>query len=342
MRVAIVHNTLSPKNAPDEADVLVQVDAVRKALHSLGHQSTIFECSLDLAAVKRRLQQFGPHIVFNLVESLEGQGRLSHLFPSLLDTMAMPYTGSSSKALLITGHKVMAKEIMTIAGLRTPSWIGPVPKESSIARAEGLPTPTGLDSPLWIVKSLWEHASFGLDEDGLLNAEGAGDIEAALRIRAAGLGGACFAEAFVEGREFNLSILAGPRGPQVLPPAEISFDDYEAGRLRIVGYRAKWEEDSYEYHHTPRRFDFSAEDDTLLERLTIDAFQCWKLFGLGGYARVDFRVDAAGVPWILEVNSNPCLSPDAGFAAAVTQAGLSFQEAVELILADSLRHSNLH
>ena len=114
---------------------------------------------------------------------------------------------------------------------------------------------------------------------------------AVLRRRAPDLGGACFAEVYIEGREFNLALLAGPDGPEVLPPAEIVFEGYGPDRLRIVGYRAKWDEASYEYHHTPRRFDFPAADAPLLDRLRRTARDCWRLFGLRGWARVDFRVD---------------------------------------------------
>jgi D-alanine-D-alanine ligase len=157
-----------------------------------------------------------------------------------------------------------------------------------------------------------------------------------MQLRAPLLGGVCFAEAFVEGREFNLSVLAGPQGPQVLPPAEIRFEGFGADQPRIVGYRAKWDANSHEYHHTPRSFEFGAEDGPLLDRLQALALQSWQLFGLRGYARIDFRVDNQGQPWILEINANPCLSPDAGFAAALREAGIDFTQAVKRIIADGI------
>jgi D-alanine-D-alanine ligase len=187
----------------------------------------------------------------------------------------------------------------------------------------------------WIVKSVWEHASIGLDETTQLLCDHAERAATLLRERAPRLGGACFAERFIDGREFNLALLAAPGGPQVLPPAEILFEGYADQALKIVGYRAKWDSDSYEFHHTPRRFDFPPEDAALLARLRDLALQCWRLFGLNGYARVDFRIDPAGRPWILEINANPCLSPDAGFAAALDAAGISYAGAVERILSDA-------
>ena len=105
----------------------------------------------------------------------------------------------------------------------------------------------------------------------------------------------------------------------------------------MVGYRAKWQEDSFEYVHTPRSFEFDASDGALLERLRELALDCWNRLDLCGYARVDFRVDDRGRPWILEVNANPCLSPDAGFAAAGERAGLDLRAISSCILETALR-----
>jgi D-alanine-D-alanine ligase len=148
------------------------------------------------------------------------------------------------------------------------------------------------------------------------------------------LGNDAFVETYIDGREFNVALLAGESGPDVLPPAEIRFDAFPEDTLKIVDYRAKWEADSFEYQQTPRQFTFPKEDAPLLGDLRRIALQCWQLFGLRGYARVDFRVDHHQQPWVLEVNANPCLSPDAGFVAAATQAGLSVNDIVARIFDD--------
>lgn len=334
MRVIIVHNAVADDDAPDERDVLVQAEAVQAALCALGHEPGTLPCTLDLSEVKRRLADLRPDLVFNIVESLDGKGRLIHVIPFLLDALNVPYTGAGAEAMCLTSHKVLAKQRLAAAHLPTPPWIGPYPDDVPNlppAAVDPAETPDGK----WIVKSLWEHASIGLDEKTHLLCDHAVRAVTLLRERAPRLGGACFAERFIDGREFNLALLAAPGEPQVLAPAEILFEGYADHTLKIVGYRAKWDSDSYEYHHTPRRFDFPPEDAALLARLRDLARQCWRLFGLNGYARVDFRIDAAGRPWILEINANPCLSPDAGFAAALNASGISYAGAVERILGDA-------
>jgi D-alanine-D-alanine ligase len=335
MHILILHNAVNADSRPDEQDVLVQAAAVAKDLSALGHRVETAGCDLDLSGLKRRLDDTRPDLVFNLVESLDGQGRLIHLIPAALEAWKIPFTGSGSAALWITTHKIMAKQRLVAAGLPTPAWIGPFPAEMPAAGNPDGP-PSDATAHRWIVKSLWEHASFGLDDDVLVSGADPGAIEAVLRDRAPRLGGACFAEVFVDGREFNLSILAGPGGPQVLPPAEIVFEGFGPHRPRIVGYRAKWAEESFEYRHTTRRFAADKEDGALLDELRHIALACWRVFDLRGWARVDFRVDAAGRPRVLEVNANPCLAPDAGFAAAVARAGMTSAEAMARIVAEAV------
>jgi D-alanine-D-alanine ligase len=320
MNVVLLHDALGADASPDEADVFTQIGAVRGALTQLGHESTTLACGLDLRAAADELRRTKPALVFNLVESIGGQGRLIHLAPAMLDALGVPYTGCPMDAVYCTSNKLLAKRLLHGAGIATPEWATLADLRSGRAPAAGR----------YIVKSVWEHASRGLDEDSVIEARGSASLASALGSRLGSLGGEGFCERYIDGREFNLSVLAG----EVLPPAEIDFAAYGPEKLRVVGYRAKWDESSFEYHHTPRRFEYPPTDAGLLGELRRLALACWDLFSLRGYARVDFRVDAAGKPWVLEVNTNPCLSPDAGFAAAVDRAGVRFTDAVRRIIRD--------
>ncbi len=330
MRVAVVYNQVS-RDSPDARDVLVQAKEVSCALERLGHRVHRLSCGLDLDTMRKQLATSRTDLVFNLVEDLHGWGRLIHLFPYLLDAMGLPYTGSPADAILATTHKTRAKEALLAAELPTPDWFGPLPSRRPLrALRHGM-------ERTWILKSLWEHASLGIGPDSLLTTGSAEVLQNELGERRHSLGGQCFAEEYIDGREFNLSLLATDEGARVLAPAEIVFENFGPEAARIVDYQAKWEEDSFAFQHTPRSFDFPESDATLLDQLKNIALGCWHLFGLGGYARVDFRVDRQGRPYVLEVNANPCLSPDAGFAAALTREKISYEEAVEAIVADALR-----
>ncbi len=326
MRIVVLHNEPGEDAAVAETDVLVQLQAVASALRTLRHDTIQLSCTLDLESARSRLLELEPDVVFNLVESLGGTDRLMTLATMLLDALNLPYTGTSTEAILSTSNKLTSKQRMRAAGLPTPGWFhagtANVPPESTVA----------LQDSSWILKPVLEHASFGMDDNAVVTASDPPSLFEQLRERERQLERPCFAERFVAGREFNLSLLCG----QVLPPAEIDFAAFPAGKPRIVGQRAKWDQDSFEYQQTLRTFHFPASDQELLNKLVELAKSCWRLFGMAGYARVDFRVDALGQPWILEVNANPCLAPDAGFAAALAEAGTGYEDAIQRIVDDAL------
>ncbi|MBF0102699.1 MAG: D-alanine--D-alanine ligase [Desulfobacterales bacterium] len=337
MRVAVIHNAITREDSADETDVLLQLDSVSSALYELEHDVIVLSCSLDLSKIKNELENIKPDLVFNLVESLNGDDSFIHLFPTLLDTLRIPYTGSNATAIYLTSHKILSKERMQLLNLPTPAWIGPYPQQFPfIQTASSL-----CNDPqyyTWLIKSVSQHASIGIDQHSLISNSSYAKLMDQLKIKSRDLCGSCFAELYIEGREFNLSILSNRNDPQVLPPAEIVFDHFSEHMPKIVGYRAKWDTDSYEYQHTPRTFSFSKNDAALLDTLSQLALRAFNGFGLSGYARVDFRVDADGTPYILEINANPCLSKDAGFAAAIEQANLTYVQAIQMILHNTTEH----
>jgi len=329
VHVLILFDEPRPGARADELDGVVQAHAVREALAVLGHRSTLRGVDLDLGALQRALDADRPDVVFNLVESLGGHGRLIHLVPALLEALRVPFTGAHARAMAHSSDKHVAKMVLRAAGL-------PTPDERSLEelRAQSEPLPGR-----WILKSVHEHASVGLDEDSVVPGDDPQFLAHELVRRLPSLGGEGFAERFIDGREFNLALVdSGVRGapPLSLPPAEIIFEGYDASKPKVVGWRAKWDETSYEFHHTSRSFDFPREDGPLLAELVELARGAWRAFDLTGWARVDFRVDeVTGRPTILEVNANPCLSPDAGFAAALARGGLDLPRALERILGAS-------
>jgi D-alanine-D-alanine ligase len=283
------------------------------------------EVGLDLAWIEK-LPSRRPLVVFNLVDAIDGDGRLAPRVPARLDALGTLYTGCTTSALLATLSKVRTKLRLADAGLPTPEW-----------SADG----TGLDPEARvIVKPVWEHGSLGLDETSVMRCA---DAVKAIPARTLGLQTEHFAEAYVEGREFHLSLLERMWGVEVLPIVELLFEGVETCKPKIYGFDGKWTPESAAYIGTARRFGLEQDEPELATTLKQFALACWTLFGFRGYARVDFRVDPTRTPFIIDVNPNPYLSRDAEDAAAAAQAGILIAGIVENSLGfsqDRARHTS--
>jgi D-alanine-D-alanine ligase len=318
----ILHSPLTENSPADELDVLDQVGFFNQALQKMGVITNTLAFPYDLMKLEEMISDYKPDFIVNLVETLFGDGRMVHLGPVLFDHFKMPYTGCPAHSIYISSHKILSKEIMKSHGINTPDYF----TYHGLKNAD-----VALISQPFLVKSLWEHASFGLDEAGKLLFDYKKELLE--RFEKESKPQDFFCEQYIHGREFNLSLLGGKNGAEVLPPAEIQFF-YPDNKPRILGYKAKWEEESFEYKHTVRTFDFPNHDQVLIKKLSDTAIRCWNVFDLKGYARVDFRVDNDGEIYVLEINANPCISPDSGFVAAAYHAGLTQAEIIERILED--------
>lgn len=329
MRIAVLHQAITEQDTVEDQDVLVQVECVSQALRQLGHEPAAVPCTLNLETMLDGLRAMKPEKVFNLVESLGGADSLVYLPYAVLDAVGIPYTGNRTESHFLTANKVLAKKMLKNADLPTPEWV-----VSADSTQPSPPTPLPLGEgrrARWIVKGVWDQASRDLDEEAIVVGTEE-EVLSRVRERTRRTGRESFAERFIAGREFNVALLTSPNGPEVLPPAEIDFSAFPPEKPRIVGHRAKWDENSFEYTNTPRTFDFPEAENALLDEIRRLTKKCWEIFSLRGWARVDFRVDNDGRPWILEINTNPCLSPDAGFAAALARANIPFEEAIRRIV----------
>jgi D-alanine-D-alanine ligase len=301
-------------------------EEIATVLEELGYEAHILPFTLDLAHTTQEFRRLNPALAFNLVDSIEGKGNLIQMAPLLMEHLGMAFTGADAAATQLTCDKLLTKRLLAAESIPTPGWL----TEAQFAG----------DAPfsgLHILKSVTEHASFGIFADSVV-PDRTHLRERLAEKRRKHPPTVWFAEEYIDGREFNLSVLAGADGPRILAPAEIVFTpEFPLNAPRIVDYAAKWYEDSAEWKGTVRRFDFPPEDASLLAELSELARRCWHLFGLTGYARVDFRVDADDAPYVLEVNSNPFLTANEGFGAAAARSGISFADALNAILADAKR-----
>jgi D-alanine-D-alanine ligase len=317
MHVLVLHSDVAPDAPPDELDTLVTAQAVAAGLAERGHavaQAAFVSAPAQLAEIIASSQA---DIVFNLVESVHGDGLHAAIVPAMLERLGITCTGAGAASLALTADKVLSKQVMRAAGLPTADWSVPPLWEGLSAGRR------------YVVKSVTEDASLGLDDGAVVSGRDVPERAAASR---RGHGGRWFAEAYLDGREFNVALLEDDTGPQVLPIPEMRFEAWDERRPRIVGYAAKWDDSSLDARRTVRAFGLEDGEPWLATQLAELARRTWTSFGLRGYARVDFRLDGQGAPMILEINANPCLEPNAGFAAAATQAGISYPELIEHIL----------
>ena len=322
MKIAIVHDRIAPDARIDERDALLQAELVAGLLAELGHDSVRLEASADLERLTAQLRAERAELIVNLVESLEGVAERIHFVPRWLESLGLPFTGGGSAAIRATSNKLEAKRRLRAAGLPTPDWVEPDATAPQAARR-------------WILKPIWEDASIAIDDAAVVEA-GGDTLARLLRERAETVGRALFAEAYVEGRDLNVGVLTKPGGIEVLPPAEVVFENWPAGKPRLYGFAAKWEPKSLEWDRTPTVFDCASREPVLAARLERLARACAKEFRLTGYARVDFRVDAHGEPLVLEINSNPCLSPESGYLEAAALVGLTPRDVLQRILEAAL------
>jgi D-alanine-D-alanine ligase len=324
MKVLIIHNKLSYNALADEMDVMEQVKLVEESLISLHHEVLILPVSLDLTKAIMEIRVISPDVIFNLVESFDNKGELVYFAPAILDILKIPYTGTHTVQMFQSSSKTLTKEILIKHNI-------PTPESFEINALHQIQ-----QNKKYILKPKWEEGSLGLDEDSVFQGDDFDFVNKLSGFSAKDY----FIEEFVEGREFNCALLAAEDGPIVLAVAEIEFVDFPADKPKILGYKAKWDEESFEYMNTVRRLEFDEPDEILLAELGDLARKCWLACGLRGYARVDFRVDEFRRPFVLEVNSNPCISPDSGFYAASVHAGLTFTDVVQLIIKDAFRSHN--
>ncbi len=317
MSCCILYNQPGANALPDELDIIEQVEYVESHLHQMNIETYRKGISTDFMNEIAELARNKPEYVFNLTESINNKGELLYFVPAVLNMYSIPYTGNPLEAMFITTSKALTFKALKSAGLSTPESFFPSQAGSLIPGKK------------YIIKPIWEDGSMGITAESVFIAgtdsmkkwEGYKDTHWII-------------QEFINGREFNISVMKGKNGPEVLPPAEMTFVNYGDDRPKIVDFKAKWEEGSFEFENTVRKFPGKKLDPTLSQSLKDLALGCWHEFGLKGYARVDMRIDENNKPYIIEVNANPCISPNGGFAAATHEAGYKFTDVLQWIIDD--------
>ena len=325
LHVAVVRESVPDGASLDALDTVQQARSVRESLARCGWGTSEHELGSDPSALEADLAHRRPDVVFNLVESCHGLASLACVAPALFRKAGLAFTGAEEGSMSLAGDKALTRRLLQASGLPVPPGV-----TMGELRRGLFPGPGA-----YIVKARFEDASLGLGPDCVVQVQQGAQLLAAMGTFASRMGGDCVAEGYVQGREFNLALLAGPGGAvRDLPPAEMVFDPAMPGPA-ILHYAAKWDQGSADYAASTRSFDLGG-DESLVSEMRRIGLACWELFHLAGYARIDFRVAGPGQIFVIDVNPNPCLTPDAGFAAAALRACLDHPALVREIVLDAL------
>jgi D-alanine-D-alanine ligase len=299
---------------------------VLTGLRDLGHEVQPLGLYDDLTPLRQAIQNFKPHIAFNLLEEFRGETMLDHNVVSYLELVQVPYTGCNPRGLVIARDKALSKKILHYHRIRVPRF-AVVPAGRKLKRK-----PARLEYPL-IVKSLVEQASLGIAEASLVNS----DEKLAERIEFmhANVGTSLILEQYVDGRELYVGVMGNTR-LQVLPVWELEMRQLRSDAPRIATRQVKWNLKFQERRGIelgPAR-DLPPEVERLLVKTTK---RLYRLLQLSGYARVDYRLDAEGRPYFLEANPNADIGYGEEFAEAAEAAGIDYEPLLNRILAIGLQ-----
>jgi D-alanine-D-alanine ligase len=312
--IAIVFNAYEPRPTAtgerlSEESVAEMAQQALDAVRSIGITATLVPLQRSLINFMGRVKEINPDALINLVEGYYGRPQWESNVAGIFELLGLTFTGNPPKAMALCQDKFKAKAILKAAGLPT------APAQIMYDGTEALE----LRFPL-IVKPNSEDASLGIYPDSVVRDEES--LRRQVRRCLDNYRQPVLVEAFIDGREFNVSVMEN--GAVVpLPVSEIDFSAMPKDMPRILGYEAKWFEDNPLYQKTPPVCP-APIDEELRARLQSLSAAAFRTMSCRDYARVDFRMDGKGRPFILEVNPNPDISTNAGFARALKAAGIDY------------------
>jgi len=322
-RVAIIYNQptrLSYATSAEEKSaqaIAESAEAVRRAFLELSYPVEMVPLLPPLEQVPDRLSSLQADVVFNLFEGFEDWPETEAAVADIMTELGLRYTGCSGATLSLALDKARSKTLMESAEIDTPKCQVLSPRTLSKLR---------LAYPC-IVKPYAQDASLGISEDSVVYNYAAlgGKVREISKL----FGGRVVVEEYVDGREFNITVLGGSE-PTPLPISEINYS-LPPDVPRILTFAAKWDPNSLYFKGTSAVCPADI-DPALRAHIEDTAVRLFRLFDCTGYARVDFRLDNEGHLKALEMNPNPDISPNSGAALQASAAGLSYARFIENIL----------
>jgi len=322
--MVLMHQDLVPPDDPEGADLAsvawkTEFD-VLTTLRDLGHHVTALGVRDDLRVIDQIVNDWKPHIAFNLLEEFNGNPEFDQNVVSYLELLGVPYTGCNPKGLVLTRDKGWSKKIMAYHGIRCPDF-AVFPMGRVIKWGGEFPFPV-------IVKSISEEASLGISQASIVYDEE--KLKERVEFVHQNVGTSAIAERYIEGRELYVGVL-GNRRLQVLPVWELNLKNLPPDALRIATARVKWSV-KYQEKYDIQSGEVEGLPPKLVQAIQRTAKRAYHILGLNGYARMDFRLDPQNHLYFLEANPNAQLAYGEDLAESAERAGISYEALIQRIL----------
>ena len=294
---------------------------VVSTLRAAGHEVRPLGVYDELKPVRDEIEGFKPDVVFTLLEQFQGEVIYDQNVASYLELMRIPYTGCNPRGLVLARGKDLSKTLVHYHRIAVPEF-AVFPMHRRVKR------PARLALPL-IVKSLIEDASLGISQASVVDTdEKLAERVAFIHER---IGTAAIAEQYIEGRELYVGVLGNQR-LRVLPVWELKFGSMAESAWPIATQKVKRDPN---YQERVGILDGPAKElaPELYSRIQRTAKRVYRTLELDGYARIDFRLSADGIPYFLEANPNPEIAKSQEFATAARHDGLAYADLLHRILA---------
>ncbi len=329
--LVLVHESLIPPETTDgysEDEILewkTEYDVVT-TLREFGHQVLPIGLYDDLGLIRRAIDDFKPHIAFNLLEEFHGVGVYDHHVVSYLELKKQHYTGCNPRGLLLSHDKPLAKKILHFHRIRTPGFF--VCKLGRKAKR-----PAAFEFPL-LVKSVSEDASLGITQSSIVYDDHA--LSDRINFVHEETETDALVESYIEGREIYVGVM-GNRRLVTLPIWEMVFNNAPEGMPQIATARVKWDT---EHQKRLGIETLKAENlDSATElRILKTCKRVYRALSLSGYARMDLRLNKDGEVFILEANPNPNLSFGEDFAESAETVGIGYEKLLNKIITLGLNY----
>ncbi len=336
--VLVHHELVPPASPPDDSDPYKELrkteDDVVFTLRAMGHEVEPVGVSNDLGRIDIAVQDFRPHVAFNLLEEFDGYPLFAQHVVSYLVLRKLPYTGCNPRGLTLTSDKALTKKILNYHGIHVPRFqVFPVGRKVRRQRR--------LTFPL-LVKSLVDDGSVGISQASIVDTDE--KLSERVEFIHRTLSSPAIAEQFVDGKEVYVSVI-GNRNLQTYTPWELDMERWPEGVPKIATSNVKWNR-AYQKKIglVTKPAVLSGEKDQneeLLRRLRRLSKRIYRTLGLNGYARLDYRVAADGRLYLLEANPNPQIARGEDFADSAAHCGVPYERLLQKIVSLGLSYDPL-